>query len=91
MAVEWDLLKKLCETPGIASRENQVRSVALDALRPLVQEIRIDQLGNAICVKPGKSPMKVMVAGHLDEIGFMVRHICDDVFLFLQPVGGCDP
>lgn len=91
MAVEWDLLKKLCETPGIASRENQVRSVALDALRPLVQEIRIDQLGNAICVKPGKSPMKVMVAGHLDEIGFMVRHIDDDGFLFLQPVGGFDP
>ncbi|MCL4540779.1 MAG: M42 family metallopeptidase [Chloroflexi bacterium] len=91
MAIEWDLLKKLCETPGIASRENQVRSVALDALRPLVQEIRIDQLGNAICVKSGKSPVKVMLAGHLDEIGFMVRYIDDAGFLFLQPLGGFDP
>ncbi len=90
MAIDYDLLKRLSEAPGIASREDQVRAIAIGALRPLVDEIRIDQLGNAVALKRGNGSRRVMIAAHLDEIGFMVRQIDSDGYLRIQPVGGFD-
>jgi putative aminopeptidase FrvX len=91
MALDYGLLKRLSETPGIASREERVRTVALEALRPLVDEVRIDRLGNAVGLKRGGGGRRVMIAAHVDEIGFLVRQIDSDGFLRLQPVGGFDP
>ncbi len=90
MTIDYDLLKRLSEAPGIASREDQVRAIAIEALRPLVDEIRIDRLGNAVALKRGNGARRVMVAAHVDEIGFMVRRIDSDGYLKLQPVGGFD-
>lgn len=90
MSIDYDLLKRLSETPGIASREERVRAVAVEALRPLVDEVRIDRLGNAVALKRGNGRRRVMIAAHLDEIGFMVRQIDSDGYLRLQPVGGFD-
>ena len=84
-----DLLKRLCETPGIAGREDRVRDLVVTELRPLVDEFRGDPLGNAIGIKCGTGP-RVMLAAHMDEIGFFVKHIDDNGFLRLQPVGGFD-
>jgi endoglucanase len=84
------LLKQLCATPGIAGREDAVRAVVIDELRPLVDELRVDALGNVVGAKRGGGP-RVMVAAHMDEIGFFVKHIGDQGFLRLQPVGGFDP
>jgi endoglucanase len=84
-----DLLKRLCETPGIAGREDLVREVVIEELRPLVDEIRVDPLGNVIGIKRGDGP-RVMLAAHMDEIGFFVKHVDDRGFLRLQPVGGFD-
>jgi putative aminopeptidase FrvX len=94
MAINYDLLKRLSETPGVPSREERIRAVVVEALRPLVDEVRVDPLGNAVCLKrgTGSSPRrKVMVAAHMDEIGFLVRHVDEKGFLRLQPVGGFDP
>ncbi|HLZ07050.1 MAG TPA: M42 family metallopeptidase, partial [Chloroflexota bacterium] len=91
MAFDFELLKRLCETPGVASRETQIRSIAVESLRPLVDDIRIDALGNAIGRKPGTGNRRVMVAAHVDEIGFLVRHVDSNGFLKLQPIGGFDP
>lgn len=90
MSIDFDLLKRLCESHGVASREERVRGVALEALRPLVDEVRIDSLGNAVCLKRGKGARRVMLAAHLDEIGFLVRHVDRSGFLRVQPVGGFD-
>ena len=84
-----DLLKRLCETPGIAGREDRVRTVVADELRPLVDDLRIDVLWNVVGTKRGDGP-RVMIADHMDEIGFFVSHIDDNGFLRLQPVGGFD-
>jgi endoglucanase len=84
-----DLLKRLCETPGIAGREDRVRAVVADELRSLVEDVRIDTLGNVVGTKRGDGP-RVMIAAHMDEIGFFVSHIDDNGFLRLQPVGGFD-
>lgn len=89
--MNFDLLKRLCETPGIAGREDRVRAVVADELRPLVDELAVDVLGNLVGTKHGTGGPKVMVAAHMDEIGFLVKYVDDQGFLRLQPVGGFDP
>jgi endoglucanase len=91
MGLDLDLLKRLCETPGIAGREERVAAVAREALAALADDVQVDALGNVIARKAGRGGPRVMLAAHLDEIGFMVRHIDDQGFLRLQPVGGFDP
>lgn len=86
-----ELLKKLCETPGIASREDPIRGVIHDELKPLVTELRVDALGNLIAYRQGQGGPRVMIAAHMDQIGFMARHIDENGFIRLQPVGGFDP
>ena len=63
----------------------------IEAMRPMTDEIRIDALGNAIALKRGAGKRKVMIAAHVDEIGFIVRHIDSNGFLKLHPIGGFDP
>ncbi|MGZ3581533.1 MAG: M42 family metallopeptidase [Ktedonobacterales bacterium] len=89
--VNLDLLKRLSETPGVAGREERVRALVIEELKPLVDEIRVDALGNVIATKRGKGKRRVMLAGHMDEIGFMVRYIDERGFVRIQPLGGFDP
>ncbi len=87
--MNFDLLKRLCETPGIPGYEDRLRAIVKEELRPLVDELRTDVMGNVVGIKRGAAP-RVMVAAHMDEIGFMVRHIDKSGFLRLQPLGGFD-
>jgi len=91
VTLNLDLLKRLSETPGVPGREDRLREVVIATLRPLVDEIQVDIMGNVIGVRRGRGQRRVMLAGHMDEIGFLVRHIDDRGFLRLQPVGGFDP
>jgi len=86
-----ELLKRLCETPGISSREEPIRGVINAELKPLVTDLRVDALGNLIAYRQGQGGPKVMIAAHMDQIGFMARHIDENGFIRLQPVGGFDP
>ena len=86
-----ELLKRLCETPGIASREDPIRNVIHDELKPLATDLRVDALGNLIAYRQGQGGPRVMIAAHMDQIGFMARHIDENGFIRLQPVGGFDP
>lgn len=89
--MNFELLKRLCETPGVPSREEPIRAVIVEEMRPLVDTLTLDTMGNVIGVKKGTGGPKVMIAAHMDEIGFLVKHIDDKGFLRLQPVGGWDP
>jgi putative aminopeptidase FrvX len=92
-----DLIRRLCETPGVPGREERVRALIERELKGLFDEVRTDPMGSLICTreptkKPGrgrKSP-RVMIAAHMDEIGFYVRHIDDKGFLWINPAGGFD-
>ena len=86
-----DLLKELCETPGVPGREERLRAIVRRELTPLVNEVRVDALGNLLAVKRGSGAGKLMIAAHMDEIGFIVSFIDDQGFLRLQPIGGHDP
>lgn len=87
-----DLLKELCETPGIPGREERLRAIVRRELSGLADEIRVDALGNLIAVKRNPGAPKLMIAAHMDEIGFVVSHIDKEKgWLRLVPLGGHDP
>lgn len=89
--IDFQLLKKICELPGAPGFEQPIRAFVLEQVRPLVDEVSVDPMGNVIAVKKGKSEKRVMVAAHMDEISFIVTHIDDDGFLRFIPLGGFDP
>ena len=88
-----ELLKELCEASGPPGFEDRIRSIYRREIEPLVDRIETDGLGNVIAIKEGRgeSPRKVMLAGHLDEIGFVVRFVDEKGFIRLHPLGGFDP
>ena len=91
--MNFDLLKRLCETPGVASREDRIRGIVGEELKALTDSITLDPMGNMIAIKRGRGGAgpKVMIAAHMDEIGFIVKFIDDKGFIRLNPVGGWDP
>lgn len=89
-AFNLDLLRRLCEAPGISGREDAVREIVLAEIRPLVDDLSIDAMGSVIGTKKGSGGPKVAVSAHMDEIGFYVKHIDDSGFLRLYAVGGFD-
>ncbi len=91
MALNEGLLRRLIETPAVPGREEQQREIAREELGGLTEEVRTDALGSVIGTKRGREDVRVMVAAHTDEIGFLVKHIDDKGFLRLQTLGGHDP
>jgi putative aminopeptidase FrvX len=82
------MLKELTEAQGVPGYEAPVRSVVRQYLEPL-GDLSQDKVGSVICRKAGQAEApRVMLAGHMDEIGFMVRHITKEGFIFFVPLGG---
>ncbi len=94
MSLNIELLKEICETPGVSGFEQRIRAVVLRECKDLVDDLWVDNIGNVIAVKKGtakKDRKKIMIPAHMDEIGFIIHHIDDDGFLRMQPLGGFDP
>lgn len=88
MDATLELLRELTEAPGPSGFEGPVRSLLRRHLEPLGR-VSTDRLGSLIVEKPGSSASpKVMIAGHMDEIGFVITSITDEGFLRFQTVGG---
>jgi endoglucanase len=87
------LLKELCETPAISGREQPLIDVMRRELALTCDSVSVDGMGNVVGFKRGsaKDARKVMIAGHMDEIGFVVSHIDKEGFLRLAPRGGHVP
>ncbi len=94
MALNIPLLKNVCEIAGAPGYEKRVRDLVIAEVTPLVDELSVDNLGNVITIKKGVSNpdgKKVMVAAHMDEIGFIVTHIDEQGFVRFHTLGGFDP
>ncbi len=87
----YDRLRELCNIDGTSGDEIRVRDHIMASIN--ADDITIDNLGNLIVFKKGrKMPKnKVMLAAHMDEVGFMVTDITSDGFLRFGAVGGVDP
>jgi len=93
--MQIELLKKLCETPGVSGYEEPIQKIVRDELEKITDKVKIDKLGNVISYKKARKegqgkPIKVMVAAHMDEVGFLVRFIDKNGFLKMTPLGGFD-
>jgi endoglucanase len=95
------LLEELTQTPSVPGRESRIREVIKSYVteKQLFDELTTDAMGSLIGVRRARpksseevpeKPPRVMLAAHMDQIGFLVRHIGDDGFVRVIPVGGFD-
>ena len=81
-------LEVLIKAHGPSGREDEVRDVIAERLKPLVDEVYVDNLGNLIGVRYGSGELKIMVEAHMDEVGIVVRYVDDDGWIWFDRVGG---
>ena len=90
-----DLLRQLCETPGVPGREHRVRKLIETEIEGLFDEVRTDSMGSLIAVRRSRTgaenPLKIMLLCHMDEIGFLVTHVSEKGWIHIDNVGGFDP
>ena len=86
------LLKRLTEASGASGNEKEVRDIIVEEIRPFVDSVRIDGIGNVIAYKSGKTPAagRIMVTAHMDEVGLMIKDIDSTGLLRFLTVGGID-
>lgn len=86
-----EMLEKLSNACGVTGREDEVKGLMRKFLNPYVDEVKEDNLGNIIGIREGKkNAPKVMLAGHMDEIGLLVKTISKEGFLQFMKLGGID-
>lgn len=92
MKTNVKLLAEICEVAGAPGFEQRVRDLVLENIQGTADSIETDNLGSIYAIKRGKDASKrVMVAAHMDEIGFIVKHIDENGFLRFHTLGGFDP
>lgn len=90
-------LRELSEARGVSGFEGEVRNLIFSRIRELVDEHRVDALGNLITLRKARAesrepvPEKVMLSAHMDEVGLMITRIEKNGLLRFRPVGGLDP
>jgi tetrahedral aminopeptidase len=83
--------QQILETPSPSGYEQPVQELVRKYVGAFADEVRTDLHGNVIaCVNP-KAPLRVMFAGHADQIGLIVTHINDNGYIYTNPIGGWDP
>ncbi|PKM83898.1 MAG: aminopeptidase [Firmicutes bacterium HGW-Firmicutes-13] len=85
-----ELIKKLTEAYGPSGREEEIKDIIKELVKPLADEITEDSLGNLIVRKKGPGK-KIMAAAHMDELGLIVTFIDENGFLRFSNVGGISP
>ncbi|HEX3725733.1 MAG TPA: M42 family metallopeptidase [Pirellulales bacterium] len=86
-----EFLKRLLETPSPSGFEQPIQKVVREYVADFADEVRHDLHGNLIAIRNPGAPLRVMLAGHCDQIGFLVQYIDPDGFLWVQTIGGWDP
>lgn len=81
------LLERLSNAHGISGREGSIQEILREEMGPLVDDVRIDNLGNLVATRRGKRP-SVMIAAHIDEIGLMTKYVDEKGFIRFVTIGG---
>ncbi len=86
------LLEELTNANGVSGDEAEIREIILKHVTPLVDEIKVDAMGNLLVIKHASKsdPVKVMLDAHMDEVGFMIVEEDDDGLYQFALVGGGD-
>jgi len=86
----FQFLKKLVETPSPSGFEQPVQRVVREEMAKFSDEVKTDVHGNVIGIKNPEGKPRLMLAGHCDEVGFMVRYIDEKGFISFSSIGGVD-
>ncbi len=91
-ASQIELLEKLCNATAVSGDEHEVRQIVLEEVKLIADEVKVDALGNVLATKYGRGDnrVRVMLAAHMDEIGFMIVKKHDDDLFQFEKVGGID-
>ncbi len=94
-AAQIRLLEKLCNACAVSGDESEVRTIVLDEIRSHADRVEVDAIGNVLVTRLGKSSprkkrLRVMLAAHMDEIGFMLIHHEEGGIFRFNTVGGID-
>jgi putative aminopeptidase FrvX len=81
------LLERLSNAHGISGREGSIQEIVRQEIGPLVDEMRVDNLGNLVATKKGEQP-SVMIAAHMDEIGLLTKYVDEKGFIRFVTIGG---
>lgn len=84
------LIKELVNLCGVSGDEGEVRAFLKEKIAPFADEIIVDAIGNLIALKKGDNSKKIMLAAHMDEVGFIISGINDKGYLEFKTVGGID-
>ena len=84
-------LKELLATPGPSGFEPPIQKVWCDYVRQFADEVHTDSYGNAVAVLNPNARPRVLLDGHCDELGLMVKYVDDKGFVYFQTIGGIDP
>lgn len=83
-----ELFKELTEASGVPGYESEIRQIIRNRLSDITN-IETDKVGSIVCRKDGKSERpKIMLAGHMDEVGFMVKFVTEEGFIKFSTLGG---
>ena len=82
-----ELIKRLSNAHGISGFEDEIREIIRAELEGHADEIKLDSMGNLIATRNG-SEFELMIAAHMDEIGFVVKKIDEKGFIRVAPIGG---
>ena len=85
-----DFLKRLLDSPGPSGFEIAPARVWREEVKRFADEVRADAHGNSVAVVNPKGSPRLMLAGHIDEIGLQITHIDDDGYLYFAGIGGWD-
>lgn len=86
------LLRKLTDVPGASGFEGPVRDILREEWNPLLENLHADGMGNLVGILPSKAEKsktqpRVLIMAHMDEVGFLVREITEEGFIYMQAVG----
>ncbi|EZH66359.1 endoglucanase [Bacillaceae bacterium JMAK1] len=91
MSYNHQFLYELVNTPSPSGYEELVQSKWLNYVQSFADELRTDNAGNAYAILNPNAPFKVLIAGHADEIGFLVKSIDEQGFIYVEKLGGISP
>ncbi|MEA1964462.1 MAG: M42 family metallopeptidase [Candidatus Aerophobetes bacterium] len=83
-------LKRLVKTPSPSGFEQPVQALVKEEMRKFADEVKTDVHGNVIGIKNPQGEPRLMFAGHCDEVGFIVKYIDKNGFIFFSSIGGID-
>ncbi|MDI9546275.1 MAG: M42 family metallopeptidase [Chloroflexota bacterium] len=87
----YEFFKELLAAPGPSGYEEPVQAVVRQYVSDFAGSVKTDAHGNVIIGSNVDAPMRVLLAGHCDQIGLVVTHIDEKGFLYTKPIGGWDP